>query len=108
MVAPEFVGVIMEAACSHVFQAAAVSLLRRGVGSAAVENAVRIAGHCWVLAVSLLSAPLFVEPLRMLGFYARFTVFPFGVHITPLVLSWVVGWLSHSYAAPLSAFLTVA
>lgn len=102
--AVQFVAVVVEAVCGRVCKAAIAPLLRRGLGgTAAAETAMHTAGHCWVLAVGLLSAPLFVEPLRMLGFHVRCTMFSFGVHVTPLVLSWVVGWLSNSYAAPMTA-----
>lgn len=46
--------------------------------------------QCWVLAVALAGAPFFIKPLRIAGYYARCTLFPFGVHLTPWVLAWVV------------------
>lgn len=91
-VAMDFTAVIVEA----VFPAA----LRSAVGAKRDHVPSHVSGgskalclllqQSWTWAVALAGAPFFIEPLLVAGYYARCTLFPFGVHLTPRVLAWVV------------------
>lgn len=96
-----FVAVTLETAC-------AAACKPKPANGEAPGPARHIWRRCWLWAVGVTSAPLFAEPVKLMGFYARFTIFPFGVHLTPLIVSWVQSWLSAICVLPLSAFLPVA
>jgi len=47
------------------------------------------AKRMWAVTVMLLLSPLFVEPYRAAGYFHERAWHPFGVSVTPQVISWV-------------------